>query len=167
MIVIFLYLFDCSFPLISLIYTNIPHFRVHPCSSVGLIFPLISTDLHWYSAFPCQSVLVRGWYHLPQRDVFPRLYFWPLNFTEPHWTKDVYIVFPCLSVSIRGNINLLEKTQFGCKGTTKNAHLQENRAKVYFQVRFIVIFGYFYTKIHCASLATKIFKNNGSLRTGV
>ena len=23
-----------------------------------------------------------------------------------------------------------------CKGTTKNAHLQQNRAKVYFRVRF-------------------------------
>ena len=70
-------------------------------------------------------------------------------------------MFPCLSVSIRGNINLLEKTQFGCKGTTKNAHLQENSAKVYFQVRFIVIFGYFYTKIRFVALATKIIKNNG------
>ena len=26
--------------------------------------------------------------------------------------------------------------QIRCKGTTKNAHLQENRAKVYFRVRF-------------------------------
>ena len=35
------------------------------------------------------------------------------------------------------------------------------RAKVYFQVRFIVIFSYFYTKIRFVALATKIIKNNG------
>ena len=122
MIVIFLYLFDYSFPLISLIYTNIPRFRVYLCPSVGLIFPLISTDLHWYSAFPCPSVLVRGWYHLPQRYVFPRLYFWPLNFTELHWTslnlteQRMYIscfrVYLCPSVGI---LISLRKRNLGAK----------------------------------------------------
>ena len=40
-------------------------------------------------------------------------------------------------------------------------HILVSRAKVYFQVRFIVIFGCFYTKIRFVALATKIIKNNG------
>ena len=134
MIVIFLYLFDYSFPLIALIYTNIPRFRVYLYPSVGLIFPLISTDLHWYSAFPCPSVLVRGWYHLPQRDVFPRLYFWPLNFTEPRIYISCFRVYLCPSVGI---LISLRKRNLGAKVQQKMHICKKIARKFTFRCDFL------------------------------
>ena len=37
--------------------------RAHPWD----IIPTDFTDLHWYSLFPCTSVLIRGWYHISLR----------------------------------------------------------------------------------------------------
>ena len=36
------------------------HIRAHP-------WDIISHWFHWYSVFPCTSVLVRGWYHISLR----------------------------------------------------------------------------------------------------
>ena len=48
-----------NFPLIAPIYTDIPCFRAHPCPSVGHNFPLIAliyTDPPCFRAHPCPSV---------------------------------------------------------------------------------------------------------------
>ena len=63
----------------------------------GTYIPTDCTDLHWYSVYPWQSVLVRGWYNLPPRDILLRLHF-------NHWTSLIYteprICFPRIRVNL-------------------------------------------------------------------
>ena len=75
------------------------------CPSVGQHIPTDCTDIHWYSVFLCQSVLVGGWYYLPRGNIPQRLclnHWMPRKCTE---TRD--ILHPCAA---RRNLNYLNQT---------------------------------------------------------
>ena len=88
-------------------------FPAHPCSSVVDNIPPFSAQgiliwaqfvdivVNYISVFPCPSVLVSGWY-IPHWETSFCGMDWPLNCTDLHWTKDIYIVFPCPSVLVGG-----------------------------------------------------------------
>ena len=112
MIVIFLYLFYCSFPLI---YTNIPRFRVNLCPSVGLIFPLISlicTDILRFRVNPCSSVVGI----ISHRETSFRGcisdHWTSLNLTEQRMYISCFRVYLCPSVGI---LISLRKRNLGAK----------------------------------------------------
>ena len=199
MIVIFLYLFDYS-------------------------FPLISTDLHWYSAFPCQSVLVRGWIISHRGTSFRGCisdHWTSLNLTEQRMYISCFRVYLCPSVGILISLrkrNLGAKVQqkmhickkiarkftFRCdflanglhwatvlsrrdphaggaiEGTTVSLNARVQPAHSRFSRESLLsgaiycdfwLFLYKntlrYAALRCATLATKIFKNNRIIRTGV
>ena len=112
MIVIFLYLFDYSFPLIALICTNSPRFRVHPCSSVvgiishrGTFFRGCIFD-HWTS----------------------------LNLTEPRMYISCFRVYLCPSVGI---LIFLRKRNLGAKVQQKMHICKKIARKFTFRCDFL------------------------------
>jgi hypothetical protein len=112
MIVIFLYLFDYSFPLIALIYTNTPRFRVHPCSSVVGIISHRGTSFrgcisdHWTS----------------------------LNLTEPRMYISCFRVYLCPSVGI---LISLRKRNLGAKVQQKMHICKKIARKFTFRCDFL------------------------------
>ena len=92
------------------------------CQSVlvrGTLIPTNYTDLHRYSVYPCKSVLVRGWYHLP---LTKHLSVVLVLTTEPHGTSlNQGVCFKQLQQDlVYNNINNFVQQQF--RGGTTHPH---------------------------------------------